>query len=49
MGYQRSTPVASPLIHYIEFLAATIESHGGIDEERLAEAFDRLIAMTVDT
>lgn len=28
--------------HYIEFLAATIESHGSIDEERLAEAFDRI-------
>lgn len=30
------------VVHYIEFLAATIESHGSIDEERLAEAFDRL-------
>ena len=30
------------IVHYIEFLAATIESHGSIDEERLAEAFDRL-------
>ena len=30
------------VIHYIEFLAATIESHGSIDEDRLAEAFDRL-------
>lgn len=30
------------LVHYIEFLAATIESHGSIDEDRLAEAFDRL-------
>jgi calcium-dependent protein kinase len=29
-------------IRYTEFLAATIESHGIIDEERLAEAFDRL-------
>jgi calcium-dependent protein kinase len=30
------------LIHYSEFLAATIEANGDIDEERLAEAFDRL-------
>lgn len=30
------------VVHYIEFLAATIESHGSINEERLAEAFDRL-------
>lgn len=30
------------VVHYIEFLAATIESHGAIDEDRLAEAFDRL-------
>jgi calcium-dependent protein kinase len=29
-------------VHYIEFLAATIESTGAIDEERLAEAFDRI-------
>jgi calcium-dependent protein kinase len=29
-------------VHYIEFLAATIEAHGSIDEERLAEAFDRI-------
>jgi Ca2+-binding EF-hand superfamily protein len=29
-------------VHYFEFLAATIESHGYINEERLAEAFDRL-------
>jgi calcium-dependent protein kinase len=29
-------------IHYSEFLAATIETHGSIDEERIAEAFDRL-------
>lgn len=29
-------------VHYIEFLAATIEAHGSIDEERLAESFDRL-------
>lgn len=30
------------VIHYTEFLAATIEAHGIIEEERLAEAFDRL-------
>jgi calcium-dependent protein kinase len=29
-------------VHYSEFLAATIEAHGGLSEERLAEAFDRL-------
>lgn len=29
-------------IRYTEFLAATIEAHGAISEERLAEAFDRL-------
>jgi calcium-dependent protein kinase len=29
-------------VHYIEFVAATIEAHGTIDEERLAEAFDRI-------
>jgi serine/threonine protein kinase len=29
-------------IHYCEFLAATIEAHGSIDEQRIAEAFDRL-------
>uniref|UniRef100_A0A7S1VXM4 Calmodulin n=1 Tax=Ditylum brightwellii TaxID=49249 RepID=A0A7S1VXM4_9STRA len=29
-------------IKYTEFLAATIEAHGAINEERLAEAFDRL-------
>jgi len=29
-------------IEYTEFLAATIEVHGAINEERLAEAFDRL-------
>ncbi|GMI12030.1 hypothetical protein TrRE_jg8954 [Triparma retinervis] len=29
-------------IHYTEFLAATLEAHGHIEEERLAEAFDRL-------
>mmetsp|Transcript_26953 Transcript_26953/g.74094 ORF Transcript_26953/g.74094 Transcript_26953/m.74094 type:complete len:894 (+) Transcript_26953:388-3069(+) len=31
----------SGLIRYTEFLAATIEAHGAISEERLAEAFDR--------
>lgn len=30
------------VIEYSEFLAATIEAHGGISEERLAEAFDRI-------
>lgn len=29
-------------VHYIEFLAATIEALGPIDEERIAEAFDRI-------
>lgn len=29
-------------IRYTEFLAATIEAHGAISEERLAECFDRL-------
>lgn len=29
-------------IHYTEFLAATLESHGRIIEEKLADAFDRL-------
>jgi len=29
-------------VHYSEFLAATIEAHGAISEERVAEAFDRL-------
>ena len=29
-------------IGYSEFLAATIEAHGSIEEERIAEAFDRL-------
>lgn len=32
----------SGCINYYEFLAATIEAHGYINEERLAEAFDRL-------
>ena len=30
------------LIRYTEFLAASLEATGWIDEERLAEAFDRL-------
>lgn len=29
-------------VRYTEFLAATIEAHGAISEERLAEAFDRI-------
>ena len=29
-------------IRFTEFIAATIEAHGEISEERLAEAFDRL-------
>jgi len=29
-------------IKYTEFLAATIEAHGDLDENRIAEAFDRL-------
>lgn len=29
-------------VHYSEFLAATIEAHGSIDEDRLAEAFNRI-------
>lgn len=29
-------------VHYSEFLAATIEAHGALEEERIAEAFDRL-------
>jgi len=32
----------SGVVKYSEFLAATIEAHGVIDEERLAEAFDRI-------
>jgi len=32
----------SGCIYYTEFLAATLEAHGMIEEERLAEAFDRL-------
>ena len=27
---------------YTEFLAATLEAHGRIEEERIADAFDRL-------
>ena len=34
----------SGVVHYSEFLAATIEAHGDISEERLAEAFDRIDA-----
>jgi calcium-dependent protein kinase len=30
------------LVHYTEFLAATIEAHGTIAEDRIAEAFDRI-------
>jgi calcium-dependent protein kinase len=30
------------LVHYTEFLAATIEAHGAIAEDRIAEAFDRI-------
>mmetsp|Transcript_123 Transcript_123/g.140 ORF Transcript_123/g.140 Transcript_123/m.140 type:complete len:254 (-) Transcript_123:28-789(-) len=30
------------VVHYTEFLAASIEAHGKINEERIAEAFDRL-------
>jgi len=29
-------------IYYLEFLAATLEAHGRITEERLADAFDRI-------
>lgn len=29
-------------IMYTDFIAATIEAHGYIEEERIAEAFDRL-------
>eukprot|EP01083_Nonionella_stella_P274908 933535_1 len=29
-------------IYYLEFLAATLSAHGRINEERLAEAFDRI-------
>jgi Ca2+-binding EF-hand superfamily protein len=27
---------------YTEFIAATLEAHGNVEEERIAEAFDRL-------
>ena len=33
---------ATGKVHYMEFLAASIEARGAIDEERLAEAFDRI-------
>eukprot|EP00591_Stephanopyxis_turris_P016572 CAMPEP_0195541570 /NCGR_PEP_ID=MMETSP0794_2-20130614/51156_1 /TAXON_ID=515487 /ORGANISM="Stephanopyxis turris, Strain CCMP 815" /LENGTH=360 /DNA_ID=CAMNT_0040675673 /DNA_START=571 /DNA_END=1650 /DNA_ORIENTATION=- len=33
---------ASGMIHYTEFIAATLEARGAIVEERIAEAFDRL-------
>ena len=33
---------SSGVLHYTEFLAATIESHGAISEEALSEAFDRI-------
>jgi len=29
-------------VSYVEFLAATLEAHGHIEEDRLAEAFDRI-------
>jgi Ca2+-binding EF-hand superfamily protein len=29
-------------INYTEFLAATIDAHGYIEEDRIAEAFDKL-------
>ena len=39
-------PLTRPLpiveIYYLEFLAATLSAHGRINEERLAEAFDRI-------
>jgi Ca2+-binding EF-hand superfamily protein len=31
-------------VHYFEFLAASMEAHGFINEERLADAFDTLDA-----
>jgi hypothetical protein len=39
--------VSSPFVvlfgrNYTEFLAATLEAHGHIEEERIADAFDRL-------
>jgi hypothetical protein len=30
------------LINYTEWIAATLEAHGQIEEDRIAEAFDRL-------
>jgi Ca2+-binding EF-hand superfamily protein len=33
---------ATGKVHYSEFLAATLEAHGSINERRIAEAFDRL-------
>jgi hypothetical protein len=33
------------IIMYTEFLAATIEACGRIEEDRIAEAFDRYVAM----
>jgi hypothetical protein len=33
------------VVKYSEFLAATIEAHGVISEERLAEAFDRIVRL----
>jgi len=35
-------PTSSGVLHYTEFLAATIEAHGAISEEALSEAFDRI-------
>lgn len=32
-------------IHYSEFLAATIEAHGKIGEEQIAEAFDQIVSI----
>jgi calcium-dependent protein kinase len=29
-------------VHYTEFLAATMEAHGSIEEDRIADAFDRI-------
>lgn len=34
--------IGNGIIQYTEFLAATLEALGMIEEERLAEAFDRL-------
>ncbi len=36
------TPRQWKEIYYLEFLAATLSAHGRINEERLAEAFDRI-------